>query len=521
MTRGRQFNALTQGADQVSLATTVGDYLVVGENTGVINIFKTDGTLHFSIPVTDEDYFYQAIALSSTQIAIACQNNKIKIYDLTTNTYTTEFTPPADFKLYRMTVAGDKLVLLGDNPAETNHSVILSYDIADRGNFNFTTPEVHEVPLHSIHSIQGYTGETFEMSKQIEIFGTDGYVFYREPARKGFYVFDMIQNTHYLLQMPARVSAADVWKDGRILLVVDYTWEEDKNLSLTKAPSEIFLYDCQSQELQLVAAPQMLPLNITALSDGEHYIYENNYYYVKSIVDPDLNIQTNVQTHNRIHHLLATESGKFIHVNLENFALVDLPQYEHKLGEQKIQQAEVKQAFHAELDLHMPPVLIPGILNHVNFSEQLRTSQTINVLSQQDVTELFKKIYQGLLAGESRFFKNDFLKNKSTLTASELIVAIKENSDEPEVKKAWELANKYLDKPISDRRLFSEMYMYAFERSRFFSRAVVDNKTFYSSASLKSYLDTNYGGLVPEKDVAKIDPESRTAKIKSAIRRSY
>jgi hypothetical protein len=520
MTRGRQFSALSAGADQVALAATVGNYLVVGENTGIVNIFNLDGTLSSTIPLNEADYFCQVVGLSPTQMAIAYQNNKIKIYDLTSNSFTHEFTPPADFKFYRMTVSGDRLILLGDNPAEEKHSVLLSYDISDKANLQFNAPQIHQVPLHHTHSIQGYTGESFDYTKQVEIFGADGYVLYVAPDRRGFYIFNTELNTCSLLKMPAKIVAADIWKDGRILIVVDYTMADERS-NLTNAPSEIFLFDCHQQELQLVAAPQILPLNISVLNDGEHYIYENHSYYIKSIVNPDLNIETNIQTHGRIHHLLATDSGKFIHLNLENFALVDMPQYEHKLQHQLGEIKEAKQTYRNILDEHVLPVLIPGIIDQVDFADKVRESQTINVISQQNVAELFKKIYQALLAGESRFFKADFMKDKGDLTPSELIQAIKANNQEPEVKKAWELANKYLDKPINDRRLFSEMYLYAFEQSRFFSRAVVDNQTFYSSKSLKSYLDTNYGGLVPEKDINKIDPESRTAKIKSAIRRSY
>jgi hypothetical protein len=101
MTRGRQFSALSAGADKVALAATVGNYLVVGENTGIVNIFNLDGTLSSTIPLNEADYFCQVVGLSPTQMAIAYQNNKIKIYDLTSNSFTHEFTPPADFKLYQ------------------------------------------------------------------------------------------------------------------------------------------------------------------------------------------------------------------------------------------------------------------------------------------------------------------------------------------------------------------------------------------------------------------------------------
>jgi hypothetical protein len=144
-------------------------------------------------------------------------------------------------------------------------------------------------------------------------------------------------------------------------------------------------------------------------------------------------------------------------------------------------------------------------------------------VNSDEVANLFKKIYSAILAGESRFFKYDFMIAKNNnLSSEELIKIIAADTDHPDVKKAWDLTNKYFNQPIAhDKKtydqLFSEIYLYAFERSGLFKRAKVDGKSFYNTDSLKTYLDERHNGVVPEK--TDNNPSNRTAKITSILRR--
>jgi hypothetical protein len=156
------------------------------------------------------------------------------------------------------------------------------------------------------------------------------------------------------------------------------------------------------------------------------------------------------------------------------------------------------------------------ILLHPSFFDE-RLSSVIDV---NEVANLFKKIYSAILVGESRFFKYDFLSDKKGLSADELIKEIAADTEHHDVKKAWDLTNKFFKQPISQdkqayNKLFSEIYLFAFERSGLFKRAKVDEQTFYNSKSLKSFLDERYNGMVPEKSDNKAS--NRTAKIKSIL----
>jgi hypothetical protein len=136
-----------------------------------------------------------------------------------------------------------------------------------------------------------------------------------------------------------------------------------------------------------------------------------------------------------------------------------------------------------------------------------------------DDIELFKKFYRSIQAGKSSFFKSDFFAGKEGLSRIELRRQVMESTDK-DVNQALALARKYQHTPLTEyQKIFSEIYLYAFDQSHIFSRAKVDNQFFYSKKSLVSYLAAQHNGVVPRKAPDQIEPNSRTDRIISAFHR--
>jgi hypothetical protein len=137
-----------------------------------------------------------------------------------------------------------------------------------------------------------------------------------------------------------------------------------------------------------------------------------------------------------------------------------------------------------------------------------------HVVTLSDI-DIFKKIYRALLAGKTCIFKNDFLKDKENLNADNLKIAVKMSND-PDVKQAWSLTDKFLRKFICKKELFTKIHLYCFENSLPFSNTIVDNKIFFFSRSLRQYLNNQHSGILPVKSHEEA-PASRTENIRKAL----
>lgn len=133
--------------------------------------------------------------------------------------------------------------------------------------------------------------------------------------------------------------------------------------------------------------------------------------------------------------------------------------------------------------------------------------------------EAFKRIYTALREGQTDWLKTNFLDafvpGMSHEAAKELIERHVRNSDsDSRTAKAWYLAQRYVGTDIANNlELFKEIYAYAFEHSGwFFRQSKSSGITFFDISNLETNL--------PNLKFNSKDPDSRTAKIKLALKMS-
>jgi len=134
--------------------------------------------------------------------------------------------------------------------------------------------------------------------------------------------------------------------------------------------------------------------------------------------------------------------------------------------------------------------------------------------------EQFKKIYSALMAGQSTFFKKNFLSGKDKLTNEQLeakILAYIKKDPRGRTAKAWELSGK--SKFLEGKRssgLFRAVYKWAFEHSGPFKKSnLIGHKTFFKSSSLDKAIDQlDQAG---KNEIAENKTDQRAVRIRRAL----
>ena len=505
----------TQLHDQTPIGNflVAGDYFVVRQSGGrTINVFETNGNLKCQINLNHlRCGSLQNIAPmpNFTEIAVAYENGDIDIYSLLNGKKVVSAAPPLDFELYRIVVIGKYIYALG---MSENVSTLQIYDCDNHEYINSKSIKPYYIKTYSSpDSI--FTGDVFDREKQSEIFSANNFVVYRGKSRDTYCYYDIEKQICDSIIFPAKVISADLWKDGRLIVAVEY------DSSGIRRQDEIYCYDLTSKRISQVATASQAITNLTALKDLECFVYHDyrkDEYRIGNVYDKDFDCSTGIKTHNRLWHIYQTNSENFYYVNAENFDAIKPQLYLDKARLRKTALQQIQEQLNAQLQT-LPTVLSSMIVNTVGIEEDHRVA-AVNALSKKlFLVEAFSKIYRAILAGDNHSDKVDYLADKTHFSTTELLTDIRLAClVDPQVNKAYELANEQSNNP-SHNKLFSDIYLFCFDNSKFFSRAKVDNITFFRKSSLYEYLNNNHDGILPAKPEHEIDPESRYSKIDNAL----